>query len=349
MNSTIVLFVPFFSLLWCFSIEAQHLKTVVDFSQYTEEYKELEEASLLTSANQAWGEMQWIMQLEPTIYFPGTEDRPFNQLGVSTLGQIALWHNTSPDNIELDLYLVPFGLNVVSPLQDYMNDDQGTILYMMGEDFIKVEFRNVALAVENILNSGRLLSRINYTVEIDLVNDRVRFLYGPSEISSALQSHFSNSGIIVGLAFEVWQAAGQQFSRTENFWKHLKGSAEDFEVAKYQELVPSTPDPAFLSFPPEGTVYEFSFSMSPTSVQDYNEKISFRIYPNPGSDKLFIDLSASELINPEIEIFDILGLSVYHSAAADKTQIDTSDWSAGIYYVRIRTGDKTASQKWLKH
>jgi len=348
MNSTVVLFVPFFSLLWCFSIEAQHLKTVVDFSQYTEEYKELEEASLLTSANQAWGERQWILQLEPTIYFPGTEDRPFNQFGVSTLGQIALWHNTSHDNIELDLYLVPFALNVVSPLQDHLNEDQGEILYMMEDDFIKVEFRNVALAVEKVIGNGNLTSRVNYSVEIDPANDRVRLHYGPSQISSSLQSHISINGILVGVAFEAWQNTGQQFFRIENLWHYLKGSAEDFDLGMHEVLIPASPLPAFFSFPPEGTVYEFSFSELPTSITEPIMDQPFVIFPNPGTDQFQLELQEWGWTNADIEVLDMMGRIVLKTKVNGDKLINSSAWSSGIYTVRISSKDETFSHKWIK-
>ena len=348
MASRLVLFIGLTSFLCCVSIEAQHLQTEVSFSQYFEEYSEIGEATLLTSETQAWGERQWIRQIEPSLQFQGTEERPFNQMGIVTLGQVALWHNNSPDNVELDLYLVPFALNVVSPLQDHLNEDQGAILYFMEEDYIKVEFRNVALAVEKVLSSGSLTSRINYTVEIDPANDRVRFHYGPSQISSALQSHISENGILVGIAFEAWEKLGQQFNRIENSWKYLKGSPDEFNVASHQDLVPSNPQPGFTSFPPNGTVYEFEFSSMSTSVDDLMADKTFRLFPNPGNDQLHIDISESGWSKPDIEVFDVFGLNIYKSVAHHNGLIFTSDWPAGIYFVRISADDSSFTRKWVK-
>ena len=348
MTARVFFIIVTFYLFGHLSLNAQHLQTEVSFSQFMEEYSELEEATLLTSDQEAWGVLQWIMNLEHSIQLPGIEERPFNQLGISTIGQVVLWHNNSPDEVELDLYLVPFGFNVVSPLQDTVNQDQGYIFYYMEDDYIVVEFRNVALTVEKEIDNGNLLSRINYKVEINPANNSVRFHYGSSTISTALESYIFDNATTVGVGLETWEKTGQQFNRAENFWNFLNGSPHDFTLDVHDVLIPSRPEHSFTAFPLNGTVYEFKFSSKPTSAEDLNQEHSFRVFPNPGNDRLYIDLSEPELLNSNLEIFDVLGRSIYQSAAMDKIHIDTSNWSAGMYFVRVGASDKVRTVKWVK-
>lgn len=76
------------------------------------------------------------------------------------------------------------------------------------------------------------------------------------------------------------------------------------------------------------------------------------IYPNPGSDIFHVQF-AEDVTNErsEIEVFNLLGKRVYSSvyAIVQKVgEIDLSKETAGIYSVRVKSGDKTSTGKICK-
>lgn len=335
------------------AVLAQQIQTEIEFSQYQEEYTPLVNATSLTSTSGAWGLGNWETHLDSSFTFPGMEDRPFQRFGASTIGQVALWHFLSEDDLEFDLYMIPFNVNVVSPLQDFQNADQGAILRKIeGNDKLWVEFRNVALAVEKIIGNGRLVSRLNFTVEIDPENERVRFHYGPSNVTTSTQNYFLDSGIMLGLGFEVWENKGSasqpDYERLENSWVHLKGTEDDFEILEYTELDPPQPESSFLTFPSEGTVYEFQFSSMPTSVLENWTDNSVNIFPNPGNDEIQIQVDDDEENIQSISVFNLSGKRILNQENLQNMVINASEWPSGLYFIQLNTNTGSSYFKWVK-
>ena len=74
-----------------------------------------------------------------------------------------------------------------------------------------------------------------------------------------------------------------------------------------------------------------------------NPSESLSIYPNPATGgKVFLNSKSSEL--KEIEIFDILGKVVLQSTINTK-ELNVSSLSPGIYMIKIKEGEATATRK----
>jgi len=94
----------------------------------------------------------------------------------------------------------------------------------------------------------------------------------------------------------------------------------------------------------------FMFSSLTSSAQDIKqprpqettiEGLSF--YPNPVSNgKLYITSKLS--LDKEITIFDVLGKEVLKTTITSK-ELNVSSLSAGIYMIKIREGEATATRK----
>jgi hypothetical protein len=71
-----------------------------------------------------------------------------------------------------------------------------------------------------------------------------------------------------------------------------------------------------------------------------------RLFPNPAKDKLTIDLATS-INEVEVTIADITGKIIYKTTAlnAQKVDVNTQDFAAGIYAVQILTTDFIATRK----
>ncbi len=72
-----------------------------------------------------------------------------------------------------------------------------------------------------------------------------------------------------------------------------------------------------------------------TGLSNYKYENAFRIYPNPTSGILNIDISRDESWN-NIEICDITGNIVYSTSKLETTQIDVSNLTTGIYFIRLK-------------
>ncbi|TXD54043.1 MULTISPECIES: DM13 domain-containing protein [unclassified Polaribacter] len=87
------------------------------------------------------------------------------------------------------------------------------------------------------------------------------------------------------------------------------------------------------------------FNASSCSVLDNDtfkiDKISF--YPNPAKDKIhFLNMNTS---SAEIRIFNVLGKQVFHQKNNTKTTLNISNFSRGIYLVKINMEGKSKTQK----
>jgi len=77
-----------------------------------------------------------------------------------------------------------------------------------------------------------------------------------------------------------------------------------------------------------------------TSVSEQTRGNSFNVFPNPSSGKITVENSG------DITIYNVLGkLILLIRISGDKTEIDMSDYPKGIYFIELRSGEKTVIQK----
>ena len=67
------------------------------------------------------------------------------------------------------------------------------------------------------------------------------------------------------------------------------------------------------------------------------------IYPNPvNSGKIFITTKSS--LDKKVEIFNVLGKKVLETVITSK-EVNVSNLTAGVYIIKIKEGDATATRK----
>ena len=71
---------------------------------------------------------------------------------------------------------------------------------------------------------------------------------------------------------------------------------------------------------------------------------NFKIYPNPATIKLNIDIPNSDV--SKISINNYIGQTVYKGI--NQTQIDIANLQSGLYFITIELGQKTITQKFIK-
>ena len=90
-----------------------------------------------------------------------------------------------------------------------------------------------------------------------------------------------------------------------------------------------------------------------TGIKNLNTaRAAFSVYPNPTSGVFTFALNAEQKLNGEITVIDVTGRTIYTQATPAApffaTEIDLSSFANGIYFVRYRTPEGTASKKITK-
>ncbi len=76
----------------------------------------------------------------------------------------------------------------------------------------------------------------------------------------------------------------------------------------------------------------------------------FTIYPNPSSHTITVDLGKNDMNNASIELIDMLGKTLKHISVSNKlTNIDVSEYSNGVYFVKFNNDIGNKIIKIIKH
>ena len=86
-------------------------------------------------------------------------------------------------------------------------------------------------------------------------------------------------------------------------------------------------------------------TLNTLSTNDYNTIETLNVFPNPTIDKLTIEFSTTS--EDAIEIYNTLGQLVIKLPAAKKQQIDVSNLTSGLYFIKLEN-DNAAKFKFLK-
>ena len=76
------------------------------------------------------------------------------------------------------------------------------------------------------------------------------------------------------------------------------------------------------------------------------ERIELSIYPNPTSNLLHIEANQTDI--SRIEIFDIQGKQVMQVSATNLSEIDVSQLTNGMYFLKVRTSEGELTKKFVK-
>ncbi|HWB62571.1 MAG TPA: T9SS type A sorting domain-containing protein [Chitinophagales bacterium] len=75
-------------------------------------------------------------------------------------------------------------------------------------------------------------------------------------------------------------------------------------------------------------------------------KANFNIYPNPGTDQLFIETGSVAIMS--VNIYNSTGQLVYQSAELQNKIIDVANFTKGIYVLEVLTNNGRFRERWVK-
>lgn len=93
------------------------------------------------------------------------------------------------------------------------------------------------------------------------------------------------------------------------------------------------------------------FATVQTSVTPLNESEGFTVYPNPFEDYTNVAFTMEESVKVDLTVYNIIGEVVYSashnnlSVGSQKLEINTRDFTSGVYFVNIVIGDKVYTKK----
>lgn len=79
----------------------------------------------------------------------------------------------------------------------------------------------------------------------------------------------------------------------------------------------------------------------------------FMIYPNPSDGNLHIEFAPEVMDYVEVSLYDIKGKQIKHNiykeiSSVFKVHLDHHDIKSGVYFVKIKNGDKSIAKQWIK-
>lgn len=315
----------------------------ISFKHYEMAFPSLTEGdTILGGDNEPWG-FDFAIEVIPLnspVIISGFEDRLFDEIWITSSGGIGFRHFSQEDRREIFMVLSA-GL----PLEDYcsalvdpLNSDQSYVILHQDEEFVRIEYQNVALLWEYIFGSGFLESRFNFQMEYRRSDSRVRFFYGPSSISDEGVELIADEFLHTYFGFEESSVDDQ-------------GEWEDFIDVNFLVLVGHAESPSFFSpqspdswppiislinFPLEGTVYEFNLDLG-TPVIDFDSPGSkWDIYPNPVIHDINFDLDEDITSSDfNVNIYDLSGKLIYSETKNDANHLWVGFLNPGTYMIEI--------------
>jgi hypothetical protein len=98
-------------------------------------------------------------------------------------------------------------------------------------------------------------------------------------------------------------------------------------------------------------VYVTSYTVVTTPTSEIVNDLIFNVYPNPTTDKVFIDLNAAELSGSELRVTDMKGRLIMKRIinSVDNTiSIDMSDLNGGVYMLKIENSKVSVIRKLVR-
>jgi hypothetical protein len=76
--------------------------------------------------------------------------------------------------------------------------------------------------------------------------------------------------------------------------------------------------------------------MNPTNtIEQLNEEVTLVAYPNPTDDAFYLEINEAEQRERLMSVYNLNGQLIYENTVFENTNIDVSNWAAGLYIIRV--------------
>lgn len=186
----------------------------------------------------------------------------------------------------------------------------------------------------------------------------VPYTYKPSSMQfwyKYVPTAGDSSGALV--AFTKWNATSMKRDTVAFGFAVIKDSTtiytkKEFNITYFNSNIPDTVIVLFLSSGVSVTQAGSKFTVDEVMMLGGNTgiqstaNISFHVYPNPAKDYLYIDLKGAfgEL---QYHIFDTQGRMIYNEKVNHLNHIALRSLPAGVYFIKVTSGQGSASSKFI--
>jgi photosystem II stability/assembly factor-like uncharacterized protein len=144
-------------------------------------------------------------------------------------------------------------------------------------------------------------------------------------------------------------------------WKTTNGGKEWIQDTAFYNATIELDGMADMIMMPNGIIYGcsnlggYTYRYTPDNlkIEDNNFELSYTLHPNPATSHITLSIGDEFISDPEIDIIDYLGNvirwtpSARWSPSEKSITINTSSLSLGVYFLRIRNGDKVVVRKFV--
>jgi hypothetical protein len=298
------------------------------FSVLNEPYESLTD-SISVSAGEIWDDPEYFAPIGFNIQ---VIDEVWNQLLVTAPGALCIG-DFMADSIHL---LIPV-LEDICDVGLSTGTSGSPISYRVdgepGSQIFKLEWANVGF-YDEFAASNTNFNTFSFQLWLYEGTNVIEYRFGPSAIKGGNFFQFGGPMSCIGEDF-----ANGQKNAWQNLWYTSNDPAaptiEVMDPNDFNSVVPLT------SLPNSGTVYHFGPLFVGT---DEIETLGINIFPTLTDDKLWIEMS--EQTTTTVEILDLSGKRIKQvQAQGPLHQLDVSDLSNGVYFVRI---DGVGVKKFVK-
>jgi len=126
------------------------------------------------------------------------------------------------------------------------------------------------------------------------------------------------------------------------FYLAARYYSDTLQIGNFTLLNPNVGD----NSPSDNFLAKWSAATITSVVEIENESIF--IYPNPADDRIQFVTNNDMNVPKDVKIYDSIGREVYSNYKSTTEAIDVSQFSDGLYYLKIRSGDVVKSGKFVK-
>lgn len=193
---------------------------------------------------------------------------------------------------------------------------------------LKVQYKNAGFAFD-----GSFLDYANFQLWIYEGTNVLEVRFGDCDVKSS-DSWDGETGPRIEIVREDFSAGISLKGNTK-----MPTVVLDKDLLNELEILTGAPD--------SGTVYTFTPRKHALAVDLVSEDISINLYPNPLKNTLIIELDNEA--NADLLIVNSVGEEVMNRQALDgRVEINTSDLTPGVYFVKIISGTTIVTRKVLK-
>lgn len=237
---------------------------------------------------------------------------------------------------EIELPEISYELMDENHLQVYIDQVNQVADEYHKNDTLMHNFSSALQASRNILVKIRTdNSPEEVTWEIKNNNGEVVFSGGPYADANTIYNEETTLEADGCYEFFIYDAGGNGLCCTNGtgFYRISSGSVNIAQGTQFENMISA------------------QFDVVSVGVNTLPVVTEFEVYPNPASGQLFIEYTPERNRTVKINIFNQLGQSVYAneilspSDLTQKLQINTGNWTSGIYMIRLDNGSGVRSSK----